>query len=127
MPAVESKSADVFAFAMFAVEVFTGEIPFEGLKDEELVLRIAFGGRPEMPHNAQAVGLTYGMWRVIEACWQQNPKKRPTMEEVVRRWQKFIEHDNNHINVVNECVKIIQGICRWLHSQLTTLGNRGPQ
>ena len=93
MPVMESKPTDVFAFAMFAIEVFTGKIPFEEQKNEAVVLRISQGGRPEMPENARAVGLTDEMWKLLENCWQQNRKKRPTMEEVVRRWQKFVEHD----------------------------------
>jgi len=93
MPTMESKAADVFAFGMFAVEVFTGKIPFEEQKNEAVVLRISRGGRPEMPGDAQALGLTGEMWMLLESCWQQNSKKRPTMEVVVKRWQKFV--DNN--------------------------------
>jgi serine/threonine protein kinase len=105
MPVMESKAADVFAFGMFAVEVFTGKIPFEEQKNEAVVLRISRGGRPEMPENAQVVGLTSEMWKLLESCWQQNPKKRPTMEEVVKRWQKFVEN-NGGSNGVIECVQI---------------------
>jgi len=96
MPIMESKPADVFAFAMFAVEVFTGKIPFEEQKNEAVVLRISRGGRPEMPINAEAVGLTPEMWKVLESCWQQVPKKRPTMEEVVRRWQRLVENGSGN-------------------------------
>ena len=105
MPVMESKAADVFSFAMFAVEVFTSKIPFEEQKNEAVVLRISQGGRPEMPENAQAVGLTGEMWKIIDSCWQQNPKKRPTIEAVVRRWQKFVEYDDDG-NVVTEYVQI---------------------
>ena len=94
MPVMESKAADVFAFGMFAVEVFTGKIPFEEHKNEAVVLRISQGGRPEIPRNAQAVGLTTEMWNVLESCWQQNPKKRPTMQEVVMKWQRFVGFDD---------------------------------
>jgi len=96
MPVMESKAADVFAFAMFAVEVFTGKIPFEEQKNEAVVLRISRGGRPEMPANAQAVGLTAEMWKLLESCWNQSPKKRPAMDEVVRRWRKFVENINDN-------------------------------
>jgi len=95
MPVMETKVADVFAFAMFAVEVFTGKIPFDEQKNEAVVLRISRGGRPDMPGNAQALGLTAEMWELLESCWHQNPKKRPTMGEVVRRWQKFVENIND--------------------------------
>ena len=99
---MESKAADVFAFGMFAVEVFTGRIPFEEQKNEAVVLRILRGGRPEMPENGQAVGLTDEMWKLLESCWQENPRKRPAMEEVVRRLQRFVDDSN----VATECVRI---------------------
>jgi len=101
---MESTTADVFAFAMFAVEVFTGKIPFEGQKTEAVLLRISRGGRMGMPGNAQAVGLTTEMWKLLGSCWHQDPKKRPTMEEVVKRWRGFAENNNND-NVVPECVQ----------------------
>ena len=109
MPVMESKAADVFAFGMFAVEVFTGKIPFDEQKNEAVVLQISRGGRPTMPPNAQAVGLTGEMWKLLESCWQQNPKKRPTMEEVVRRWETFVEHDDDN-DIITECVQITQVI-----------------
>jgi len=104
MPVMESKAADIFAFGMLAVEVFTGKVPFEGQKNEAVVLHISRGGRPEMPGIAQVVGLTGEMWKLLESCWQQNPKKRPTMEEVVRRLQGFVEN-NGDSNGVTGCVQ----------------------
>jgi len=58
MPTTESKAADGFAFAMFAVEVFTGKIPFGGETQATSALRILREDRPETPENAQEVGLT---------------------------------------------------------------------
>ena len=97
MPVMESKAADVFAFGMFAVEVFTGKIPFEEQKNEAVVLRISQGGRPEMPGNARDIGLTPEMWNFLESCWRRGPKKRPAMRDVVRRWQKFVGYDDDLI------------------------------
>ena len=107
---METKSADVFSFAMLAVEVFTGDAPFWELKNEAVAPRILQGGRPEMPANAQAVGLTDEMWRLLESCWQENPKKRPTMEEVVRRWGEFVEPNGDENGIITECVQITQAI-----------------
>jgi len=103
---MESKTADVFAFGMLAVEVFTDKIPFGEQKNEAAALRISLGDRPEMPENAQAVGLTSEIWTLLESCWQQNPKRRPTMEEVVMRWEKFVENSNEDKNFFLKCVQI---------------------
>ena len=100
MPVMEPKAADLFEFGMLAVEVFTGKIPFEEQKNEAVVLRISQGGRPAMPLNARDMGLTVEMWGVLEGCWQQMPKKRPTMNDVVKRWQKFVRDINGHDGLI---------------------------
>jgi len=85
MSATESKAADGFAFAMFAVEVFTGKIPLEDETQATSALWILREDRPRMPENAQEVGLTGEMWELVESCWQRDPDERPTVEEIVRR------------------------------------------
>ena len=106
MLAIESKVADVFAFGMFGAEIFTGKVPFEEQRNEAVVLHILRGGRPEMPENAQAVGLTGEMWKLLERCWQQNPNKRPAITEVVRDWQRFVGSDGCSGGTI-ECVQSI--------------------
>ena len=90
----ESKHADVYAFGILVWEILTGKIPFEDLGDKAAILYILQGGRPVKPKNFQDVGLTAGMWELLEECWQQSPKKRPTMKEVVKKWKRFIESEN---------------------------------
>lgn len=119
MPVMESKAADVFAFGMFAVEVFTGKIPFEEQKNEAVVLRISQGGRPDMPRNPQAVGLTSDIWDLLESCWQQNPKKRPTMQEVVRKWQGFVGNEDDS-NTFPQCVQTAMVISSSSSTQFPT-------
>jgi len=104
-PVMESKAGDVFSFAMLAVEVFTGAPPFEGRRPAKAALDLLGGCRPDMPGNAQAVGLTAEMWKLLGSCWQQDPEERPTMETVVRRWQKFVGN-NNDDSLIPECVQV---------------------
>ena len=102
---MESKPADVFSFAMFAVEIFTGTVPFEKQTLTMAASRILHGERPEMPGNAPEVGLTSEMWKLLESCWQQDPKKRPAMEEVVKEWRKFVEQNGDGgCGIATECV-----------------------
>ena len=89
-PPTASKSADVFAFAMLAVEVFTGKVPFGSMKNESVVIHIANGKRPAKPQAAGQLGLTADMWKFIERCWTANPSKRPTINEVVSTWEGFV-------------------------------------
>ena len=89
-PVVESKPTDIFAFAMLAVEVFAGNVPFKEEGNDLVALRISEGWRPEKPENAQDAGLTEEMWKILTGCWNQVPEKRPAVGEVARRWQILI-------------------------------------
>ena len=97
---LESAPVDVFAFGMLAIEVFTGTPPFPGCDGEEVIRRILGGTRPELPRNAEDVGLTTERWQLLEKCWDLNPAKRPTMEEVASRWEdpSEINEDPPEIN-----------------------------
>ena len=97
-PPTASKSADVFAFAMLAVEVFTGEVPFGNTTEGLVAVQIASGKRPARPQAAERFGLTVEMWMFIENCWMTNPSNRPTIDEVVRTWGGFVnaEKHGNH-------------------------------
>ena len=99
-PAAASKPADVFAFAMLAVEIFTGNVPFGNIRNETVVIQIAQGKRPAKPQAAEQLGLTTEMWKFIEKCWSTNPTKRPTMDEVVRTWEGFV---NRYVALLQHC------------------------
>ena len=91
---VFTKEADVFAFGMVAVELFTGEVPFGWMNGNAWVLeRVLMGTRPENPSGAGEVGLTDSMWELICRCWEQNPARRPTMKEVVRGLETLVCDD----------------------------------
>jgi len=94
-PLTASKSADVFAFAMLAVEVFAGKVPFGDVKNESVVLQIVAGKRPDKPLAAEQLGLSAEMWKFTEKCWSQNPNKRPSIDQVVNAWEGFVSGDNN--------------------------------
>ena len=89
-PMTASKSADIFAFAMLAVEVFSGKVPFASMKNESVVIQIANGKRPAKPQAAEQLGLSAEMWKFIEKCWSTSPSRRPTIDEVVRVWEGFV-------------------------------------
>jgi hypothetical protein len=84
-----TEQADIFAFAMLAVEVFTGELPFGDVRHETAILMIARGQRPEKPQGAGSRGFTPEIWRFIQKCWHQNPVKRPDIKTIVIAWQEF--------------------------------------
>ena len=89
-PVTASKPADVFAFAMLAVEVFAGSVPFGNMKDGQVITHILSGKRPTKPQDVEHLGLTVEIWGFIEMCWGADPNKRPTIDEVVSTWEGFV-------------------------------------
>ena len=103
-----SKPADVFAFAMLVVEVFTGKVPFSNMKNKSVVIHIVDGKRPAKPQAAEQLGLTAEMWKFTEKCWSPSPNKRPTIDEVVGAWEGFVN------GYVSSPVHVIHGPTRYI-------------
>ena len=79
------KQADVFSFGMVALEIFTGEVPFNGSWAETALWQIARGKRPKISDIAEQRGLRGGRKTLIKECWRKNPEERPKMEDVVKQ------------------------------------------
>lgn len=61
----------------------TGTTLFPNESDEEIVDRVTTGFRPEWPSNNLTRRLTGALWEQIKACWNQEPKERPTAPNVL--------------------------------------------
>jgi hypothetical protein len=73
-------AVDVYAFAMLLWEMFTQSIPFNGLMGGEIKDCVLGGERPEVPRDVDECPRE--VQRLIERCWAQQPRDRPTMDEV---------------------------------------------
>ncbi|KAG0556396.1 hypothetical protein KC19_11G050700 [Ceratodon purpureus] len=103
-PEVFSKAVDVYGFGMVCYEVLTGKLPFEDhpQSDYDLVLT---GRRPTLPEYVED-----WMCNLLNSCWQSNPIKRPSFEEILdifviystvarrREEQLKIDYGNNFRN-----------------------------
>ncbi|ORZ36389.1 kinase-like domain-containing protein, partial [Catenaria anguillulae PL171] len=80
---------DVFGFAMVMYEVLSGgKIPFqEDWRANDDVIREWYrqGTRPTAPASGLDKFGTADVWEVVQDCWQQDWKARPTMVMVVRK------------------------------------------
>ena len=86
-PELGSKPADVFAFAMLAVEVFTGQVPFgETMNNTTAILEIKKGTRPPKPAEIE----DENVWKLVQACWNKRPKKRPDVGNVVANLESLL-------------------------------------
>jgi len=75
-----SFASDVFAFAMVLNEVWSLEVPFDGLGPGECKSGILSGKRPEI---SKSVPLAIA--ELIRACWHASPSQRPTMQHVANK------------------------------------------
>jgi serine/threonine protein kinase len=75
------REIDVYAYGMVMFELLTGIMPYKGVykSDFELQMRVLEGKRPSMPAS-----VPQALKSLITACWAQDPKDRPTFDEVLR-------------------------------------------
>jgi len=76
-----TKSADVYSFAIIFSEVLTGEMPFQGMPQTNLLQRIRNGERPPLLHVDYCPDY---LSKLINKCWATNPRERPQFRAICR-------------------------------------------
>ncbi|KAL4078972.1 kinase-like domain-containing protein [Scleroderma yunnanense] len=79
-----SAAGDVWAFAMTALELFTGMFPFASIRvSDELERRIS-QRPPDRPDDMTTCRrLTDSWWTICLLCWSQDPSLRPSIDQVI--------------------------------------------
>lgn len=90
---VNAKMADVYSFGMIAYYVMTGIQPFDSKRGFQYVLMKIKNG--ERPLTSGIV--PYPFDKLIEECWDTDPKQRPTFESILSKmgssnFVRSIEH-----------------------------------
>jgi hypothetical protein len=69
--------------------MFSGKIPFEDVGIYDLKFLLQRGERPSLPADdlSRRRGLSLEMEDLIQDCWDQEPTKRPSADEVVKQLQ----------------------------------------
>ena len=100
-----SKSSDVYAFSLILYEMLTNNKPFD-LSESELIKNVVeLGKRPELKSD---IPLCYR--QLIQKCWSQDPRQRPTFNEIVEELKNnpdFITEKINKEDYFN-AIKIIE-------------------
>lgn len=74
-----TKTADIYALGMVMYELFSGNYEYRALSVQELDSSFRQNEfRPKIPSS-----LPSHLANLVRNCWQQDPKVRPTIENVV--------------------------------------------
>jgi serine/threonine protein kinase len=97
-----TEMADSFSFAMIGYEVVCRRIPFQNHNPGDVRMLLRGGTRPltqsptggyEMINHLHTVEqVPPGLLELIELCWHQDPRQRPTFTKI---WQDLIEVSRN--------------------------------
>lgn len=79
-----SMSCDLFSFGMIVLEIHTCELPYADVPEMMVNVRIATGQIPDIPDDCCEPYLV----KMLEQCWEEEPPKRPTFEEVLSILEK---------------------------------------
>ncbi|PQQ07515.1 serine/threonine-protein kinase HT1 [Prunus yedoensis var. nudiflora] len=74
---------DVFSFALIVQEMIEGCLPFSTKPEKEVPKAYVANERP--PFRAPPKYYAHGLKELIEECWSQDPFKRPTFRQIIKR------------------------------------------
>jgi serine/threonine protein kinase len=78
-PLKVTRYSDVWSFAMLALELLTGEVPFpDKFLDAAVILALIQGERPKHPRSPEVIGrgLNNELWQYLCGCWKSSPEDR---------------------------------------------------
>ncbi|KDQ58149.1 hypothetical protein JAAARDRAFT_193595 [Jaapia argillacea MUCL 33604] len=79
-----SLQSDVYAVGIVFFEVLTGLTPYrKGLLDAQIIPYVKKGGRPLRTRDTDK-RISDEMWALMEKCWKQDSRERPTMQQVMQ-------------------------------------------
>jgi len=75
-----TQASDIYSFGIVAYELFANDYPYLEADDMELALKVCRGYRP----NMDEIKVPQLLKDLIKQCWNADPKKRPSSEELCR-------------------------------------------
>lgn len=73
-------AADVYSFGMLFWRIMSGQNPFRHMTHNDIMVEVVSGRRPDIDEQ-----FPIECTRLIQDCWQQDHKSRPTFMQVVER------------------------------------------
>ena len=75
-----TNKVDVYSFGVIVWEILTEQIPWKDKNTVNVALMVSQNKRPEIPGHCPVE-----LKKLITACWNQDPSKRPSFAQIVRR------------------------------------------
>ena len=76
--------ADIFSFGMFLYQMIARRYPYSELQPQQINAAVGSGKRPRLQDISQAESAYHYLTRLMQACWEDNPRNRPTTEEIIK-------------------------------------------
>lgn len=84
-----SKASDVYAYSILLYQMITLKKPYEGYSFFQLIRNVPTGIRPQFNDDVPNC-----FRKLIERCWENDPDKRPTFDEIVH----LLENDKEFVS-----------------------------
>jgi hypothetical protein len=62
-------------------QMFSGLVPFLGVRPEVIPMRVFAGARPPKPTTSPDIGFTDLVWNIMERGWAAEPRDRPDLSD----------------------------------------------
>ncbi|KAF9647912.1 kinase-like protein [Thelephora ganbajun] len=79
-----SKEADIYAFGMVILQVLTGPMPFHTIWSAGIANKVIQGDHTAMSSDANDLGISGGLWKLLIRCWDTVYTERPQIKEVLQ-------------------------------------------
>lgn len=82
----ETFPIDVYSFGMIVYEIVTEHFPYQNIKSKlKIYANVTSGQRPTIPSS-----VNFNWTELIQACWNQQPEKRPTFTEICNVLESYV-------------------------------------
>jgi len=104
-----NEATDIWGVGMVALELLSWEVPYADKKNDRMVFKaLSDGELPVKPARRGDPEIFDLVWRFCLACWETDPRLRPTADEVVNVWfrndeaNKCIPNENSQAAVYGD-------------------------
>ena len=114
-----SQSIDVYSFGILLWQLLSGKTPFYHLKND-IKEQIVTGSRPSMNDIPSEIAEKHdGIVELIQACWDTNPRARPSFGEIIS-----ILYPNIHDWINTSKQKYIKYVSETFEIKQKIIGNK---